>query len=349
MDYDNRTRTDYVYKEENRFRVSGRGISWRAIIAGTLTVIAISVLLNLLGLAAGFGSIDPVEEQHPFSGLGTGALIWWLASNLIALFCGGWVAGRAGRSATNNGGLIQGFITWALYSIISIWLVTSAVGSIISGVGNLVGSTISTAGNAIENVANSNKQQNQMERRKNQQNNFSLQNLKKDVYAILEDTEKRKLDPDRLQNKAQDVKQDVRQEITDRQFGSFNAEIERIFNEAQSEFDSTLQALDKEALSSVIAERTELTEQQAMQRIEQASSKYENLAKRTEAEMQELKQQAEEAADKAADAVASAALWLAIVLIVGAITAALGGLVGAKKLRNDYKETFKRREEYSRT
>lgn len=340
MNY-NDTHTTYTTIENKRWRVSGKGLSWRAIFAGTLTVVAISVLLNLLGLAAGLESIDPASEEHPFSGIGTGALIWWILSNLIALFCGGWVAGRAGRTASNNGGLIQGFMTWVLYSIISIWLVTSAVGSLISGVGNIIGSTLSAAGNAVENVASTgNNNQGQNQNQANQQTGASLNQLKTQIYGLLEDTGKEELDPNRIENQAQDVREEAKQELRDDEMQSARAEISEIFNAARNEFEGTFEALDKEALANVLAERTNMSREEAMRQIEQREGQYENLRQRAAAEIDNLQENAAEAAENTTDAIASAAMWLAIALILGAIVGALGGLMGAKKLRHDYADSF---------
>ena len=57
-------------------------LSWSAVFAGVFIALAVQLLLSLLGLSIGFGSINPVEEARPFSGLGTGALIWWVGSRL---------------------------------------------------------------------------------------------------------------------------------------------------------------------------------------------------------------------------------------------------------------------------
>ena len=93
----------------NSFNVVPRkGISWRALFAGVVTILTVMFLLNLLGLVFGFGTINPTQEEHPFSGLGTGSLIWWLASNIIALFAGGYVAGRVGVSFYNKSGIVRG-------------------------------------------------------------------------------------------------------------------------------------------------------------------------------------------------------------------------------------------------
>jgi len=86
-------------------------ISWEAILAGTLTALVVVSMLNLLGLGIGFSTIDPMTENDPLNGLGTGTLIWLGLSNLVALFVGGMVAGRmSGYPSKSDGGLHWIFI-----------------------------------------------------------------------------------------------------------------------------------------------------------------------------------------------------------------------------------------------
>lgn len=51
-------------------------ISWAAIFGGALIALGIQLLLSLLGLGIGMGTIDPLQARSPMDGLGTGALIW---------------------------------------------------------------------------------------------------------------------------------------------------------------------------------------------------------------------------------------------------------------------------------
>ncbi len=66
-------------------------ISWSAIFGGVLIAIVTQLVLSLLGLGIGLGTIDPVEEQNPTAGLGIGCAIWYIISSLASLFVGGWV------------------------------------------------------------------------------------------------------------------------------------------------------------------------------------------------------------------------------------------------------------------
>src|SRR4051812_44857616 len=91
-----------------------RSLSWRAIIAGTVAGLAIHLLLTMLGLGLGIGSLEPLTDQNPVAKLGLGAGIAWCVSALIALFSGGWVAGRFAPSDYKLSGTLHGFLVWSL-------------------------------------------------------------------------------------------------------------------------------------------------------------------------------------------------------------------------------------------
>ena len=73
---------------------SVKRISWPAVFAGVLIAVVIQIALSLLGIGIGLSTVDPKTEENPVQGLGVGAGIWYVISSLIALFAGGWVAGR---------------------------------------------------------------------------------------------------------------------------------------------------------------------------------------------------------------------------------------------------------------
>ncbi|WP_029034869.1 hypothetical protein [Salinimicrobium terrae] len=328
--------------------VPRKGVSWRAIFAGVVAIISVMLLLNLIGLAVGFGSIEPTEESNPLSGLGTGALIWWIVSCLVALFIGGYVAARVGVSFSNKSGMIQGIMTWALYTFISAWLLTSTVGSIISGVGNIVSSAVSSTGQAIENVVTGSSSDQAQNQQQSQSLNISLEQAKQEFYALLEDTGKEELDPDRIESQAQEVTSEAReqgQEVVT-QPGSLNNQIEQIFNNAKNEFEGTFEEVDKQALVNVLTERTDMSESEARQAVDNYLAQYDNLRQQAEEFLANTKEQANKTAESVAQGVSDAAMYLAIALILGVITAAAGGYLGAKNLRNDYARHNYFREDY---
>lgn len=299
----------YTHKPE-------KSISWRAIFAGTLTVLSILLILNLIGFWIGLGVINPTEEANPMSGVGVGSVIWWVLSNLIALFAGGFVAARAGVSFTNISGVLQGIMTWALYTIISAWLLTTVVGNIISGVGSAVGGVLSTTGQTVGDRVGSiiDDQVEELD--------VTLEEAKQKFYQLLEDADREGLQEE------------------------FN--IEEIFRNPRNLLDNTFEAVDRDALVNILVERTDMTESEAQQAVDELLAEYENLRAEAEQFMEDAEETAREQAEEAADAVSSASIYLAIALILGVIAAAFGGLMGVKNLRDDYEGNYFYSEEESR-
>lgn len=89
-------------------------ISWCAVFAGVLVAIVTQMLLTLLGIGIGLGTIDPVQERNPAAGLGIGSAIWYIISSLLSLFLGGWVAGRLASAPRLFDGVVHGVLTLCL-------------------------------------------------------------------------------------------------------------------------------------------------------------------------------------------------------------------------------------------
>jgi len=123
-------------------------ISWGAIFAGVVIALAVQIVLSLLGIGIGASTIDPLSEQHPGKGLGIGAAIWFVISSLIATFAGAWVAGRLSGATRTTDGTLHGVLTWAASTLLTMFLLTSAVGGIIGGAAGLMSKALGAAGNA---------------------------------------------------------------------------------------------------------------------------------------------------------------------------------------------------------
>jgi hypothetical protein len=123
-------------------------VSWGAILAGTIVVLVVQLTLAMLGLGIGLYAMDPGEG--PTAGLGVGALIWWVLSAIIALFLGGWVASRLSGIQTKTDGMLHGFVTWGLASLISVTLLTTTVGAFIGGGLSLIQGVGGAAGRTAE-------------------------------------------------------------------------------------------------------------------------------------------------------------------------------------------------------
>jgi hypothetical protein len=106
-------------------------ISWGAIWGGTAIALSVMLVLSLIGIGVGLSTLDPQTGDNPSGqAVGIGAVIWWAVSSLISLFVGGMIAGRA---AASFNGHIHGLITWATVTLLSILMLTSAIGSALAG------------------------------------------------------------------------------------------------------------------------------------------------------------------------------------------------------------------------
>lgn len=121
-------------------------ISWGSILAGVAVALSLQLLLNLLGIGIGASTINPKQGDTPGSGLAIGAGIWFAISALISLFCGGWAAGRLSGDPDSKDGMLHGFTTWSLTTILTLVMLTSAVGGLIGGSASLLGKAASVGG-----------------------------------------------------------------------------------------------------------------------------------------------------------------------------------------------------------
>jgi hypothetical protein len=110
---------------------------------------AIFITLQLLGAGIGASALDLTgrEVTSPRS-LGSGAAIWWFITGLIALFIGGWVAGRLGWRPTKVDRALHGLTVWAVFYVAMFLLVTTALGALIGGGVSLLSSSVVAAGEA---------------------------------------------------------------------------------------------------------------------------------------------------------------------------------------------------------
>ncbi|MGE5682261.1 MAG: hypothetical protein ACM34K_15445 [Bacillota bacterium] len=305
-------------------------ISWGAVFAGVLIALVVQLLLSLLGLGIGFGSIDARTESNPFSGLGTGALIWWVVSMLISLFAGGLASGRLAGVPRSFDGVLHGLLSFSVFTLISFYLLTTAIGSVISGVGSVVGQTLSLAGKGISAAAP------EVAGAVNQQlkeRGIDLTYLKNEARQILRETGKPELQPENIKRQAQNSREDISNEVgsmaSNPQGSGETADnlIDRLFAQGKG----ITNAADRDAAVNVIMKRTGKTRAESEQIVDNWISTY-NQAK---AKFDTVKVQAEEQArvtgDQAASAASKASIFAFIGLVLGAVASAVGGNVGRPK------------------
>lgn len=140
-------------------------ISWGAVIAGLFFVIAASWLLFLLGSAIGVSIADASDLEAMGQGLGWGAIIWLILTEIVVFFIGGLLAARLAGRLNDMGGLLHGLTLWSAGTVLMLLLGSWGVGnvlqagqSLISGaasIGKAVMQGVGAAGSTVAGAADS--------------------------------------------------------------------------------------------------------------------------------------------------------------------------------------------------
>ncbi len=131
-----------------------RRISWAAVFGGVILVVAVQLLLSLLGAGIGLGTVNTNAGTTPDAGsVGINAGIWWVVSSVVALMFGGYVSAWLAGIELRWDGVLHGLVTWGIATMLTIYLLSSAVGGIIGGGFSALGTVASGAGSTIKDAA----------------------------------------------------------------------------------------------------------------------------------------------------------------------------------------------------
>lgn len=124
-------------------------ISWGAILAGVVLALVVQLLLNLLGVGIGVATLDPGTGDNPaVSTFSIAAGLWYVVAGIIAAFAGGYFASRLSGRPLKSTGALHGLTAWAATTLVVLYLLTTAVGSLVGGAFNTVSSAIGGLGGA---------------------------------------------------------------------------------------------------------------------------------------------------------------------------------------------------------
>jgi hypothetical protein len=105
-------------------------IRWSAIFAGTAVAVGVWILLQVFGMGAGLSAID-TDNAGSLRGVGIGTSVWSLLAPLVAMFIGGWIAGKLAATRDDRIGGLHGVVVWALTSVLGVMLAVSLVSAIV--------------------------------------------------------------------------------------------------------------------------------------------------------------------------------------------------------------------------
>jgi ABC-type transport system involved in multi-copper enzyme maturation permease subunit len=313
-----------VYNDVNT-GVPLKRISWSAIFAGVILSVVIYLLLTILGTAIGATTIDPLKEQNPLDGMGTGAAIWTGLSMLISIGAGAFITGRLAQRE----GALHGLLMWAVNTLFVVWLAISLLSSAVSGTASVIGSGFSMVGNGISAIAPSiaNKAKETLK-----ENNFDLGNVQSELEKTLQQTGKPELQPQALKNDANKESQTAQNQAQNTANNPQNADTDLAnwFKGVLQRNQDTLQAADVDALKNIIKARTGKSDQEVDQIVAQTQKSYEQARQKYQELKAQAEQKAREAAQQAAAATAKASWMTLIVLLIEAAVAGALGMMGRK-------------------
>jgi hypothetical protein len=267
-------------------------VSWPAIFSGVVLVLAVEVLLNMLGAGIGLSLVNPNSGGTPDArGFGIGAGVWWFASTVIALVFGCYVAARLAGVATRFDGMLHGLVIWGLALLLTVYLLSTAVGSVIGGAFALLGDTVSAAGKGIASAAP----------QVAQAAGMTPDMVQRQAEAYLQPT-----NPDPATMSPQDAQKEIVRLVPDLSAGGTRAD----------------QAKDR--IITIMAGQLKISKEEATQRFNDAQAKFGQ-------SRDSAVQTAKDVADRSASAASRASLWAFAALLIGAIAAGIGGALASPR------------------
>lgn len=303
-------------------------VSWGAVFAAVVVVLATQLFFAALGLSFGAGAVDPLQEQNPFSGLGVGAAFWVTVTSLLSLFAGGWVAGRLSGAARKMEAGIHGLLGWAVATLATFYLLTTAVGSVVRGTTGVVGRVFSVVASGIGGVSSELSKQ---AVEAFQGSDLDLSEIKREAQRVLLQSKKAQLNPNTLERQGRQIVRDAGRTAAgaaqDPQ--SATAEIDALIDRVFGQISRTGEAIDKDAVINVLVARTDLTRAQATTTVDRWETAALHLRDKWQAAKAETEHKIRESGDQIARATSRAAVLAAFTMLLGAIAAVAGGIYGA--------------------
>lgn len=147
------TTTDATIMDTGLSHSNPSAVAWSAIIAGTFTAIAITLILFLLGSALGLAAVSPWSYEGISAATFTvTAVIWLIVMQWVSSALGGYLTGRLrskwvdmDRDEVFFRDTAHGFLSWALATVVTVFFLASAASAIFGGGVSAVTSVASSA------------------------------------------------------------------------------------------------------------------------------------------------------------------------------------------------------------
>ena len=269
-----------------------RRISWGAIFGGVVLVISVQMLLSLLGAGIGLNTVNVNAGSTPdASSFGIGAGLWWVVSSCIALFFGGYAAAWLAGNEIKFDGMLHGLVTWGIASLVTVYLLSSAIGGIVGGGFSAISGVASSVGGGLKDAAAP----------VARSLGVSPDVIQQQAQAYLSPT-----NPDPATMSPQDAQKEVARNLVTYAEGGADA------------------PAAKQRIIDITAAQMKISREDATKKFDDAQLKAQQTA-------DAAKQKAKNAADISASAAAKTSFAVFTDLLLGAIAAALGGTAAIRR------------------
>ena len=329
-------------------------ISWQSVIAGTITTLAISIIMAILGVALGFTVVKPTSE-HPLSGVGTAFGVWSIFSVVASLAAGGLVAGFF--SGMNGQG--HGFMVWAtvllvatMFGGLAIGSAVRSVGTVVRNVGSGAATVVSTVGGGISSMASG-----AIDHIKDSVDlSFDSDQLGDKIASVMRDTGVEHLQPEYLKDQMREARADMRSSLHQLRLDSDNYDqiIDDFVARQKQRLESITGDIDRDAAVTAVMNRRNISREEAGQTVDNALKTYQRVVDKAKHSLGEARQRFDETrdhlkvmadqarvrADKFSSTAAKSALAAGIALILGAVISCYAGMYGNRLTAGPWGDSF---------
>jgi hypothetical protein len=270
-----------------------RRISWAAIFGGVILALAMQILLSMLGAGIGLGTVGVNEGTTPdATSIGIGAGIWWVVSSCLALALGGYATAWLAGATLRFDGILHGLVAWGFVTLLTLYLLTSAVGSVVGGGFTALNRVTSSVGSGISDVA----------KPIAQASGITPDLLQQQAQAYLQP-----VDPDPAQMNPQDAQKEIATQLLAYARGGADA------------------PAAKEKVITIMAAQMKISH-------DDTAKKFDDSNGRLKQARDSAAQTAKKAADTTANAISKTAFAGFGVLLCGGVCAAIGALLATRRL-----------------
>jgi hypothetical protein len=243
------------------------------------------------------------------------------------------IAGRLAGHTDKMDGALHGALAWGLYTILSLYLITTAVGNVFGGLTSTAGTLFGgDKDKVIVDYQNSQKSG-------EESTNMSMSSVKSQIMQLVQRGQSLNILPEEATGAVSDVMNnpdvtakgligslDVDEFFSDLQFNLDDNGDLKITTEGNEEY------FEKEKLITYLSENTDLSREEMNGLITKWERKIDEAINTAEAKYKEVKSKAIEYADEAAEAMAKFSIAAFFVLLMGLAASLFGGAVGADQL-----------------